>query len=547
LEEKLLPQPKPELVKDEEEDESGHSARSAKPKFYVKDRDSVLNTVGQERYEPILIFKPDKSMLIYDASSSRAQKNFFPRISLFSSAYASGGSLAEYEIELGLETFLSSGYTVKNLAGALSSIDYNSTSVMLSSTQQERYEAGWRKNSYDHVVTPAVAATIWVQEHYDDFKEHPVLKSSYKHRWPNATESISNLIVAIKSGYNESQLDSTNRRATGSAIIPFNNYWQEVLDNVHRVKMGHGHVVFKFADTMNQVVGGTGRYTIDQVKQLLAYYDPATKAWLNGALHGLGYSINAVIPDPILHTLAQWHEYALSPFHTENERFIVEVAGQLLLARLGAYGVKAGTEILINKFKDPTIKLLKIGESTIETQYPGQVSSSTLPDPVNKNVNSKHLAPYLNKDLPRNSVQERLGGYYEGLSLEQVQLQGLAEDLLLRDKFWIKSQVPDYKLVIERNTGITLDKKALSSRRQLASSLQMQESSRIIAGAKSTTKFRDVDRIVETYGGMKEDWVKISSSKIDSIVYDSLEFETHWVENLRTGQKVEFKTIKIKE
>jgi len=75
----------------------------------------------------------------------------------------------------------------------------------------------------------------------------------------------------------------------------------------------------------------------------------------------------------------------------------------------------------------------------------------------------------------------------------------------------------------------------------------MQESSRIIAGAKSTTKFRDVDRIVETYGGMKEDWVKISSSKIDSIVYDSLEFETHWVENLRTGQKVEFKTIKIKE
>ena len=160
---------------------------------------------------------------------------------------------------------------------------------------------------------------------------------------------------------------------------------------------------------------------------------------------------------------------------------------------------------------------------------------------------TKLSAPYLNKDLPRNSVQERLGGYYDGLSLEQVQLQRRAEDLLLRDKFGIKSQVPDYKLVIERNTGITLDKKALSSRRQLASSLQMQESSRIIAGAKSTTKFRDVDRIVETYGGMKEDWVKISSSKIDSIVYDSLEFETHWVENLRTGQKVEFKTIKIKE
>jgi hypothetical protein len=158
----------------------------------------------------------------------------------------------------------------------------------------------------------------------------------------------------------------------------------------------------------------------------------------------------------------------------------------------------------------------------------------------------KHQA-LVNNELPRNIVQERLGGYYEGLSFEQIQLQRQAEDLLLRDKYGIKNQVVDYKSVIERNTGITLDKKALSSRRQLASSLQMQESSRIIAGAKSTTKFRDVDRIVETYGGMKEDWVKISSSKIDSIVYDSLEFETHWVENLRTGQKVEFKTIKIKE
>ena len=38
---------------------------------------------------------------------------------------------------------------------------------------------------------------------------------------------------------------------------------------------------------------------------------------------------------------------------------------------------------------------------------------------------------------------------------------------------------------------------------------------------------------------------KMSSSKLDGIAYDSLEFETLWVENLRTGQKVEFKTIKL--
>lgn len=102
------------------------------------------------------------------------------------------------------------------------------------------------------------------------------------------------------------------------------------------------------------------------------------------------------------------------------------------------------------------------------------------------------------------------------------------------------------KEIIERNTGIVLEKEAVILRRQLSSSLQMKESHRIIAGSRSGTKFRDVDRIVETYGGMKEDWVKMSSSKIDATTYDSLELETHWIENLKTGQKVEFKTIKIK-
>ena len=188
--------------------------------------------------------------------------------------------------------------------------------------------------------------------------------------YPNATESISNSMVAIKAGYNESQLDSANRRATGSAIIPFNNYWQEVLDNVHRIKMGDGHFVFKLAATMNQVAGGSGRYTVDQVKQLLAYYDPATKAWLNGALHGLGYSINAVIPDPILRTLAQLHEYVLSPFHTENERFVVEAAGQLLLAELGGTALRSALISGANKSNmllkaAPTIELLEVGEGVV--------------------------------------------------------------------------------------------------------------------------------------------------------------------------------------
>lgn len=80
--------------------------------------------------------------------------------------------------------------------------------------------------------------------------------------------------------------------------------------------------------------------------------------------------------------------------------------------------------------------------------------------------------------------------------------------------------------------------KSLASESQVAQA--MSGGGRIIAGAGSRAVFRDLDRIVKTYGGEAADWVKKSSSKY--VARDGSVFEVHWVENLRTGKKVELKT-----
>lgn len=41
------------------------------------------------------------------------------------------------------------------------------------------------------------------------------------------------------------------------------------------------------------------------------------------------------------------------------------------------------------------------------------------------------------------------------------------------------------------------------------------------------------------YGGKAADWVKKTSSSFSK---NGMTFETHWYENLSTGQRVEFKT-----
>jgi hypothetical protein len=76
--------------------------------------------------------------------------------------------------------------------------------------------------------------------------------------------------------------------------------------------------------------------------------------------------------------------------------------------------------------------------------------------------------------------------------------------------------------------------------KQLASEQQMAETGVVMAGQGARAPFRDAGRIAATYGGQADDWVKKASSSYTAA--DGVRFETHWVENLRTGQRVEFKT-----
>lgn len=69
---------------------------------------------------------------------------------------------------------------------------------------------------------------------------------------------------------------------------------------------------------------------------------------------------------------------------------------------------------------------------------------------------------------------------------------------------------------------------------KLASEAQMSQAGRII--------MRDLHsgpRLAQQYGGKATDWVKKTSSPFSK---NGKMFETHWYENLSTGQRVEFKT-----
>jgi hypothetical protein len=86
-------------------------------------------------------------------------------------------------------------------------------------------------------------------------------------------------------------------------------------------------------------------------------------------------------------------------------------------------------------------------------------------------------------------------------------------------------------------------KAALELRKKLAHESQMTEEGTIIAGSGSKSIFRDADRIAKTYGGSSSDWVKKSSTSAD--LGNGYHIETHWVENIKTGKRVEFKTKEV--
>ena len=76
--------------------------------------------------------------------------------------------------------------------------------------------------------------------------------------------------------------------------------------------------------------------------------------------------------------------------------------------------------------------------------------------------------------------------------------------------------------------------------RQLASEQQVGEAGTALAGAGTSTELRAASRLADQYGGSASDWAKMGGSSYRGA--DGLQFETHWYENIPTGQRVEFKT-----
>jgi hypothetical protein len=75
--------------------------------------------------------------------------------------------------------------------------------------------------------------------------------------------------------------------------------------------------------------------------------------------------------------------------------------------------------------------------------------------------------------------------------------------------------------------------------RQLASEQQLGEAGTAIAGAGTNTVLRGAPRLVDQYGGAAGDWAKMGGSSYRGA--DGFQFETHWYQNVRTGERFEFK------
>lgn len=81
---------------------------------------------------------------------------------------------------------------------------------------------------------------------------------------------------------------------------------------------------------------------------------------------------------------------------------------------------------------------------------------------------------------------------------------------------------------------------AIKLSKSLASTAQMGETGTTIAGTGARAGFRSAGRIASEYGGRAADWVKRSSSSF--MARDGTRIETHWAENVRTGERVQLKT-----
>ena len=358
---------------------------------------------------------------------------------------------------------------------------------------------------------------------------------------PAIDRFINNVFSVFGKKYQES-LQESERQKNISSLDLFESRNREINQNVLNIKQGRGNVVFKTAGEFNETFFGTIRYLFDQASHTAHVVDPGSKALVDASFGTLGRGVGELyqltLPDSAKKYIAKTYRDVMGHYPTENQRFGIELPVGILLGQMTASGIKMAM-----------VQSRGVGRNLGPGHSGGEINQVTGNKPLalewtsdvkvlEKSTNLS--APYkLNKDLPRNSVQERLGGHYEYQSPENIKLQKHAEDFLRRDKFENK--------VIKDITGNEYIFKG-SPRELVALEIKqlLKEEGKIIAGAGHKKHIKDIDRLVVAYGGHKSDWVKKSSSNINKApLYDkSYKKEIHWYENIKTGEKFELKIKK---
>jgi RHS repeat-associated protein len=115
-------------------------------------------------------------------------------------------------------------------------------------------------------------------------------------------------------------------------------------------------------------------------------------------------------------------------------------------------------------------------------------------------------------------------------------VEGIAGDALMIGRSFSRAAS-----AVRAGAGAESATLALQLNKALASEAQMGEAGVRIAGPGTRAAFRDAARAAKEYGGRAEDWAKMSSSQ--HVAADGARFETHWLQNVVTGVRAEFKTI----
>lgn len=128
------------------------------------------------------------------------------------------------------------------------------------------------------------------------------------------------------------------------SIDLFEERTKEIDSNVVKINQSTGHPIFKLAAQFNEQVGGTLRYFVDQAAHTLHVVSPGDMALLNGSLgvlgRGIGEAVRTVIPADNIEMIANAYHAAMSNYHTENQKFLIETTAGIVIAEVGALGLK---------------------------------------------------------------------------------------------------------------------------------------------------------------------------------------------------------------